>query len=122
MNVADEEAITGEHQESTKEIKFNANNVIDVDGLGRRPKRFLHTKQHTGMKNISFNVGAAVAPSDKMQFDQEERESFGVVKINRPIGKSVDNTDNMSTVSSANSEGLTDQGYFDLKFYHNKLW
>lgn len=78
------------------------------------------------MKNISFNVGAAVAPTDKMEFDQEEPESFGVVKINRPIGSklspNVDSTDAQSTVSSVGSEGFTDQGYFDLKFYHNKLW
>lgn len=74
------------------------------------------------MKNVSSNVFAAVAPHGKMEFDQEERESFGVVKLNRPIGKVDHNDDNMSTISSIHSEGLTDQGYFDLKFYHNKLW
>lgn len=122
VNVSSAEAIMAEHHGASKEVKFNANNVIDVDGLGRKPKKFAHSKQHTGMKNQSFNVGAAVAPGGKMEFEQEEPESFGVVKINRPIGKPADNTDAMSTVSSANSEGLTDQGYFDLKFYHNKLW
>lgn len=130
MSAADGEAVLqNQHFESntgtTKEVKFNENHIIDVDGLHRKPKRFQHTKQHTGLKNISFNVGAAVSPTDKMEFDQEAPESFGVVKINRPVGKSpsnADNTDAMSTVSSMNSEGLTEQGYFDLKFYHNRLW
>lgn len=105
-----------------KEVKFAE--VDDQSGHEqaiKKPSRY--TKQHTGLKNLSFNVGAAVAPSDKMEFDQEERESFGIVKINRPVGgKHVDNSDAQSTVSSVGSEGLTDQGYFDLKFYHNKLW
>lgn len=95
------------------------------ESFGLYKKRFQHTKQHTGLKNVSFNVGAAVTPTDKMEFNQEEPESFGVVKINRPIGKmptSADDTDAMSMISSAPSEGLTDQGYVDLKFYHNKLW
>lgn len=83
------------------------------------------SKQHTGMKNRSYGVGMAVTPSTKMEFDQESREDFGVVKINRPIGKQPlspnANEETMSTVSST-GEGLTDQGYYDLKFYHNKLW
>lgn len=130
MNAADGETVLQKpHYDmaaaTTKEVKFNENNIIDADGLHKKPSRFQHTKQHTGLKNISFNVGAAVSPTDKMEFDQEAPESFGVVKINRPIGKSstnVDNTDAMSTISSMNSEGLTEQGYFDLKFYHNRLW
>ncbi|XP_060535860.1 alpha-tubulin N-acetyltransferase-like isoform X3 [Cylas formicarius] len=28
----------------------------------------------------------------------------------------------VTTSSGKNTPGLTDQGYFDLKFYHNKLW
>lgn len=83
------------------------------------------SKQHTGMKNRSYGVGMAVTPSGKMEFDQEAREDFGVVKINRPIGKQPlspnANEETMSNVSSS-GEGLTDQGYYDLKFYHNKLW
>lgn len=133
MSAADGEAVLQNQQQqqfetntgTTKEVKFNENNIIDVDGLHKRPKRFQHTKQHTGLKNISFNVGAAVSPTDKMEFDQEAPEDFGIVKINRPVGRSpanADNTDAMSTVSSMNSEGLTEQGYFDLKFYHNRLW
>lgn len=131
MSAADGEAVLQQQHfdtnagTTTKEVKFYENNIIDVDGLHKNPKRFQHTKQHTGLKNISFNVGAAVSPTDKMEFDQETPESFGVVKINRPIGKSPSNTDNtdaMSTVSSMNSEGLTEQGYVDLKFYHNRLW
>lgn len=91
----------------------------------KKPASFQLSKQHTGMKNISFGVGSAVTPTNKMEFVQESREDFGVVKINRPVGKlhsppPPDNADAMSTVSSG--EGLTDQGYYDLKFFHNKLW
>lgn len=104
-----------------KEVKF-ADEESKIEETIKKPSRY--TKQHTGLKNVSYNVGAAVTPTDKMEFDQEERESFGVVKINRPVGKTsnVDNSDAHSTISSVGSEGLTDQGYFDLKFYHNKLW
>lgn len=109
-----------------KEVKFAEQHEGEEPNIGNDGKKASrYTKQHTGLKNISFNVGAAVTPTDKMEFDQEERESFGVVKINRPIGKlspNVDNSDAHSTVSSVGSEGLTEQGYFDLKFYHNKLW
>lgn len=96
-----------------------------IIGDNRKPPAFQLSKQHTGMKNRSFGVGMAVMPSSKMEFNQQEREDFGIVKINRPFGNEVtspgqDNTDAMSTVSSTG--GLTDQGYNDLKFYHNKLW
>lgn len=95
------------------------------------PTHFHLSKQHTGMKNRSFNVGAAVSPTDKMEFDQERPESFGLLKINRPIGglaglhhtnKLSPHNDVMTSSPIANGEGMTDQGYFDLKFYHNKLW
>lgn len=107
-----------------KEVKFEDDVKEIVEPIHiKKPTHFPLSKQHTGLKNISYNVGAAVSPTDKMEFDQEEPESFGVLKINRPIGKTlhVDNTDAVSTMSNG-SEGLTDQGYFDLKFYHNKLW
>jgi len=102
--------------------------VESIVGDNRRPPAFQLSKQHTGMKNRSFGVGMAVMPSSKMEFDQMEREDFGVVKINRPPGHDVtspgqDNSDAMSTASSGGGGGgLTDQGYYDLKFYHNKLW
>lgn len=87
---------------------------------------FPHSKQHTGLKNISFNVGAAVSPTDKMEFDQEEPESFGVLKINRPIGVEhhaiIDPVGPHTNLSNGSTEGFTDQGYFDLKFHHNRLW
>lgn len=104
----------------SREVKFN-DAISDGDQSHFR-KQIKPNKQHTGLKNISSNVGAAVAPNNKMEFDQEEPESFGVVKIGRPIGKSEHQDDAVSTISSINSEGLTEQGYFDLKFYHNKLW
>lgn len=103
----------------SREVKFNE--AIEAEQPSYR-KQFKPNKQHTGMKNISSNVGAAVAPNSKMEFDQEHPESFGVVKINRPIGRLEQHDDAVSTISSINSEGLTEQGYFDLKFYHNKLW
>lgn len=102
-----------------REVKFNE--AIQSEQPSYR-KQFMPNKQHTGMKNISSNVGAAVAPNSKMEFDQEHPESFGVVKINRPVGRSEHHDDAVSTISSINSEGLTEQGYFDLKFFHNKLW
>ncbi|XP_055313345.1 alpha-tubulin N-acetyltransferase [Sitodiplosis mosellana] len=104
----------------SREVKFN-DAIIEAEQSHIR-KQVKPNKQHTGLKNISSNVGAAVAPSNKMEFDQEAPESFGVVKIGRPIGKSEHQDDAVSTISSINSEGLTEQGYFDLKFYHNKLW
>ncbi|XP_058054887.1 alpha-tubulin N-acetyltransferase-like [Anopheles bellator] len=90
----------------------------------RKPARY--TKQHTGLKNISFGVGAAVMPSGKMEFDQEENEGFGSVKINRPIGRSGGSArhgdnDNESVYSNGSQQGAGG-GHFDLKFYHNKLW
>lgn len=109
---------TGGSQKS-REVKFNE--AIHSEPPSYR-KQFMPNKQHTGMKNISSNVGAAVAPNSKMEFDQEHPESFGVVKINRPVGRLEQHDDAVSTISSINSEGLTEQGYFDLKFYHNKLW
>lgn len=105
----------------SREVKFTES-IVDVEPIVSNRKQYKPNKQHTGLKNISSNVGAAVTPSNKMEFDQEDRESFGVVKINRPIGKSDQPDDAVSTISSINSEGLTDQGYMDLKFYHNKLW
>lgn len=103
----------------SREVKFNE--AIETEQPSYR-KQFKPNKQHTGMKNISSNVGAAVAPNSKMEFDQEHPESFGLVKINRPIGRLEHHDDAVSTISSINSEGLTEQGYFDLKFYHNRLW
>lgn len=104
-----------------REVKFDES-IIDADEQHSYRKQVKPNKQHTGLKNISSNVGAAVSPSNKMEFYQEEPESFGVVKINRPIGKIEHQDDAVSTISSINSEGLTEQGYFDLKFFHNKLW
>ncbi|XP_015042475.2 alpha-tubulin N-acetyltransferase 1 isoform X1 [Drosophila pseudoobscura] len=98
-----------------------------IIGENRRPAGFHLSKQHTGMKNRSSGVGMAVMPTSKMEFNQEEREDFGVVKINRPPGHNGhslghDNTDAVSTVSSGNGGHLTNEGYNDLKFYHNRLW
>ncbi|XP_055915726.1 alpha-tubulin N-acetyltransferase 1 isoform X1 [Eupeodes corollae] len=110
---------------SNDEERVEPDGVAENLSQPQKPSSFQLSKQHTGLKNISFNVGMAVTPTKKMEFDQEQTDEFGIVKINRPPGKLVsppppDNTDAMSTVSSG--EGFTDQGYYDLKFYHNKLW
>uniref|UniRef100_A0A1B0DF53 Uncharacterized protein n=1 Tax=Phlebotomus papatasi TaxID=29031 RepID=A0A1B0DF53_PHLPP len=93
----------------------------------QRPTHFQHNKQHTGLKNLSFNVGMAVTPTAKMEFDQEAPESFGVVKIGRPIGgvrgsPGADPSDTASVISAGSGGSHTEQGFLDLKFHHNKLW
>lgn len=121
MNDATNGSIDANESIRSREVKFD--NAVPSPQSTSIRKPMQPNKQHTGLKNISFNVGAAVTPGNKMEFEQEEPESFGVVKLNRPIGKSPNpDSDAMSTISSINSEGITDQGYFDLKFYHNKLW
>jgi hypothetical protein len=91
-----------------------------------RPTNFHHTKQHTGLKNVSTNVNWCVTPTAKMEFDQEQNDGFGSIKINRPIGVKATlspNGDNESNDSrESNGSNKTDQGYLDLKFYHNRLW
>lgn len=100
--------------------------MVIGSGGGRKPVRY--SKQHTGLKNISFGVGAAVMPSGKMEFEQEQNEGFGSVKINRPIGNAAGggrHTDDNESVYSRDSSGGSGQhggSHFDLKFYHNKLW
>ena len=120
-----------EEQHHQLTARYPAASLTQLSPNVQRPQHFQLTKQHTGMKNISFNVGAAVSPTDKMEFVQEQPESFGIVKINQPIGGSSklsprhpDNGhhDDTHSVASSTGEGITDQGYFDLKFYHNKLW
>lgn len=146
-----------QHQEQQHENESAASVVVAEEPASvlvqtthiEKPTYFHLSKQHTGLKNISFNVGAAVSPTDKMEFNQMEPESFGLLKINRPLPSplptwqqsqpqsqqqkhhqtlpitstlSPNNIDNTDAVSMVSSEGFTEQGYFDLKFYHNKLW
>uniref|UniRef100_A0A336KA41 CSON003499 protein n=1 Tax=Culicoides sonorensis TaxID=179676 RepID=A0A336KA41_CULSO len=80
------------------------------------------SKMHTGQKNISSNVFDAVSPGQRMEFDQEKDEGFGVVKINRPIRRSGERHETDSVVSHNSQNGWTEQGHFDLKYHHNKLW
>ncbi|KAL9702024.1 hypothetical protein quinque_005465 [Culex quinquefasciatus] len=124
-------------QEQQKQMMINRENSASPQSISqqhtpehpgpRKPIRY--TKQHTGLKNMSSGVGAAVTPSAKMEFDQEENEGFGSVKINRPIGKSntrnsLHSGDDNESVHSKGSDSshMTEHGHFDLKFYHNKLW
>lgn len=72
------------------------------------------------MKNISTNVGLAVSPSTRMEFNQEKDEGFGAVKIGHPIRKSLERHETDSILSGG-SRG-TEAGHVDLKFYHNRLW
>lgn len=126
--------------ENIKKVHISENHCHDIPQVDEhhhvhppdvpsiRPNYFYHTKQHTGMKNISNNVGMAVSPTNKMEFYQEEPECFGLVKITQPIGEQqhflgVDAVDDSSeTGTTEEKKCLTDQGFFDLKFYHNKLW
>jgi hypothetical protein len=85
------------------------------------PPAFRHNKQHTGLKNISsFTLG----DDRKIDYDQMSNDGFQT-KINRPIAvhKSLAvNEDETSSISSKLEHTHTDQGYLDLKFYHNRLW
>jgi len=90
------------------------------------PIPYHYNKRMTGKKNISSIV---VGENDKIEFDQvDDKLGFGVLKINRPIGvRSRSNThehlnDNESVHSRDSEHTHTDQGFFDLKFYHNRLW
>ncbi|XP_063701266.1 alpha-tubulin N-acetyltransferase isoform X2 [Culicoides brevitarsis] len=85
----------------------------------RNPKMPV-SKMHTGQKNISSNVFAAVSPGQKMEFDQEKNEGFGSVKINRPIRNPNERHETDSVMS--HDSRMTEQGHFDLKYYHNRLW
>jgi hypothetical protein len=90
-----------------------------------RPTTFQHSKQHTGLKNMSTGVNWCVTPTTKMEFDQEANDGFGSVKINRPIGvKAQLSPGDTESIDSRMSNGSnkTDQGHMDLKFYHNRLW
>jgi hypothetical protein len=82
-----------------------------------------YNKRQTGKRNISNIV---VGTNSDMEFDQIEDKGFGVVKINRPYGmqsktQSVySGDDNESRVSETNP--MTADGFFDLKFYSHPLW
>lgn len=124
LNVDSEMKVEGSNADMEQE-----NSKIDrPSNLDLSQPKYQINKMHMGLKNISHNVGAAVTPSNKMEFYQEKPESFGQVKITQPIGVSVQeqnhNNNIVSPASSLDSDKshLTDQGFFDLKFYHNKLW
>lgn len=83
-------------------------------------------KRQTGKKNLSSII---LGTDDKIEFDQSDHNyGYGVVKINRPIGtrsrSSTDEhlNDNESVHSHDSARTHTDQGYFDLKYYSQKLW
>lgn len=84
-----------------------------------------YNKRATGKKNISSIV---VGQNDIIEFDQMDDKGFGVVKINRPIGVSSRSSthehlnDNESVHSRDSEHTHTQDGFFDLKFYHNRLW
>lgn len=114
----------GHHTSPTKSPPaMSQSNGVHNNGYSPRNPKMPLSKMHTGLKNISSNVFAAVSPSQKMEFDQEKNEGFGSVKINRPIRNPRDKheTDSVMSHDSQNSR-LTEQGHFDLKYYHNRLW
>lgn len=120
LEVKDEESPVIESPQLTK--------IERPTNLELSPPKYRINKMHMGLKNMSTNVGAAVTPNSKMEFYQETPESFGQVKITQPIGVMVkeQHLSNViiSPTSSQDSDKshLTDQGFFDLKFFHNKLW
>lgn len=116
---------------------------------------FQLTKQHTGMKNMSYNVTAAVAPvvdaaehavgrstvqwtPPKTFVDAKPHQVKVTNGAGMPAYGPVANQLCESSQIAAEAkrlqlehqpraehvmpDGITDQGYFDLKFYHNKLW
>lgn len=154
-------------------------------------RRFQLTKQHTGMKNMSYNVTAAVAPASPpsadavdiaAQYDTQQRPSINGnnhhhhwqpqhgdvpakldqtfvemkprqhssyhananggdgqmpagIPAYRPVVNQLCESAQIAEAQrllqlqqvhqkahAEQPEGVTDQGYFDLKFYHNKLW
>lgn len=92
------------------------------------------------MKNMSYNVTAAVAPSGQIEYvhssppnpicvqtqqppsDQTSPQSFPFYKapINQLCESPLEKTTHRGTTLFP--DGLTEQGFFDLKFFHNKLW
>lgn len=132
---------------------------------------FQHSKQHTGMKNMSFNVTAAVAPApttaaaaaattnaaapphvryapaktfvDAKPPQRQQQQSpltngdggngGGVMPAYRPVANQLcesaqiaeaqrQQQQRQAKAEAVLPDGVTEQGYFDLKFYHNKLW
>lgn len=89
---------------------------------------------------MSYNVTAAVAPSGQPAYKNtnpskpncvetaapqpnKAPQSFPFYKA--PINQLCESPVEKSSTRGATTlfqDGLTDQGYFDLKFYHNKLW
>lgn len=101
------------------------------------PRPFVLSRKNMGIKNCSSQVGLAVNgdASTKIDFDHTDHEShvgygYEHEKIGSPIdfhemnGKSlaVAEDDDTSSISARVANTHTDKGYFDLKFYHNRLW
>lgn len=87
------------------------------------PPTFKLNKQHTGQKNVShFTLG----DDRKVDYDEASERYGSITKTVRPIdfhGKSLAvNEDETSSISSKLEHTHTDQGFLDLKFYHNRLW
>lgn len=111
---------------------------LEKSWIKKRAPTFQLSKQHTGMKNRSCGVGMAVMPTNKMEFEQVEPADFGLLKINRPIvfvkntlsspassgyaEAEVEDEADIAANGSLPHHGLTEQGFHDLKFYHNRLW
>lgn len=103
---------------------------------------FHYNKMHMGLKNLSLNVGAAVTPTTRMEFNLPEKDTAkhhieemehkidhhnlgaGITTIEQNSKILSDNNMDDVSVSSGGSDRshLTEQGFLDLKFFHNKLW
>lgn len=124
---------------------------------------FQLTKQHTGMKNMSYNVTAAVTAACDGPVDGADAVGRGTVQWTppksfvdakpahmkaaangagipayRPVANQLCESSQIAAATKrlqqeqqqqqhvaadvVQPDGITEQGYFDLKFYHNKLW
>lgn len=82
-----------------------------------------YNKRQTGKRNISNIV---VGDDSNMEFDQIEDKGFGVVKINRPYcprkTQSIYSGDDNDSTRMSETNPMTADGFFDLKFYSHPLW
>lgn len=109
------------------------NSFVDYE----TPRPFVLSRKNMGIKNSSSQVGLCVngEADTKIDFDHTDHEShvgygYEHEKIGSPIdfhemnakSLAVAEDDDTSSISARVANSHTDKGYFDLKFYHNRLW
>lgn len=90
------------------------------------PAPFVHNRKNMGIKNLSSQVGAAIngIATPRIEFDQASNDGFDKIRhpMTYPRKSLAVSEDDTHSISSRVAHTHTDQGYFDLKFYHNRLW